>query len=674
MPSRSIRENAMRAILFTIIAAAAVVASAADGNSFAYLDEFCDPYYVHRDFPKLITPQWVGEEGVEAVVVLAIDDMRDPARYEAYLRPILDRLKKIDGRAPVSIMTCSVNPQDPQLAAWLAEGLSIECHTVDHPCPLLAGGDFAKARSTYERCVDLMSEIPGNKPVAFRMPCCDSRNTPSPRFWTEIFNRATEKGNFLTIDSSVFCVLTPRDESLPRDLVLDSGGGERFRKYIPFPSFVNTIEDYPYPYVIGGTCWEFPCIVPSDWEAQNLQQPNNPRTVEDLKAALDAVVLKQGVFNLVFHPHGWIRSDQVAELIDHADRKHGRKVKFLTFREAYDRLRANLLDGKDLGSAPGLTLADVNGDGYIDVIDGAAISMSGQSSGESQTRVWRPEERTWTETSFPAPLVLSTGHNTIALGAKFGVLGPGGAACVLLHHYYYENFARPHPDSGLWRFDGDAWARESTAGLEEKGRLLVPEMCEGTVFRDLDGDGVCELIVAPPHERGEHNVNHAPLSPRGVYSFDPQKKSWRRLPFAIPEGIALVGPLHRLPPPGRTYFPDAGVRLVDVSGDGALDLLASNPDRSALHVFASMNEGWSTKVFDSPRADDASGFTVPPLVRPDGTNNGGWLHSHHLWLQNEDTDRLPDLVDRRSFAELLAAGNRKSTPQAPSQAGGQSQK
>ena len=27
-------------------------------------------------FPKLITPQWVGEDGVEAVVVLAIDDMR----------------------------------------------------------------------------------------------------------------------------------------------------------------------------------------------------------------------------------------------------------------------------------------------------------------------------------------------------------------------------------------------------------------------------------------------------------------------------------------------------------------------------------------------------------------------------------------------------------------------
>ncbi|MCH7728492.1 MAG: hypothetical protein IH991_18730, partial [Planctomycetes bacterium] len=131
-----------------------VVMLAADGNRFTYLDQVCDPYYVHGEFPKLITPQWIEEEDVEAVVVLAIDDMRDTKKYEAYLRPILNRLKKIDGRAPVSIMTCNVDAQDPQLVEWLKEGLSIECHTVDHPCPLLQGGDFAKAKSTYDRCVD----------------------------------------------------------------------------------------------------------------------------------------------------------------------------------------------------------------------------------------------------------------------------------------------------------------------------------------------------------------------------------------------------------------------------------------------------------------------------------------------------------------------------------------
>src|SRR5437870_8809605 len=79
---------------------------ATPGNRLAYLDEL-DPYYPHARFPKLITPQWVGEEGVDAVVILAIDDMKDPKKYETFLRPILNRLKKTDGRAPVSIITCN---------------------------------------------------------------------------------------------------------------------------------------------------------------------------------------------------------------------------------------------------------------------------------------------------------------------------------------------------------------------------------------------------------------------------------------------------------------------------------------------------------------------------------------------------------------------------------------
>ena len=53
--------------------------------------------------------------------------------------------------------------------------------------------------------------------------------------------------------------------------VVDKDGKETFGKYLEkISSYVGTIEDYPYPYVINRTCWEFPCAVPSDWEAQNL--------------------------------------------------------------------------------------------------------------------------------------------------------------------------------------------------------------------------------------------------------------------------------------------------------------------------------------------------------------------------------------------------------------------
>jgi hypothetical protein len=365
-----------------------------DGNRLAYLDEPLNPYYPHKDFPKLITPQWVGEEGVECVVTLGIDDMRDPQKYEAYLRPILDRLKQIDGRAPVSIMTCQVKPDDPQLQAWLKEGLSIECHTYDHPCPCLKESSLAKAKETYDKCVDLIHQIPGNRPVAFRMPCCDSLNTPSPRFWAEVFNKTTEKGNFLQIDSSVFNIITGRDESLPKEIRLNEAGEERFRRYVPFKDFVNTIEDYPYPYIIGRMCWEFPCVVPSDWSAQHVQKPNNPETVRDWKYALDAVVLKQGVFNLVFHPHNWIRPEQVVELIDYADKKYGKKVKFLTFKECAERLNRNLLVGNPLRPlARGIQsvgVADYNQDGYVDV-DFVGVVGNNQTG----KRLWLAAARQW---------------------------------------------------------------------------------------------------------------------------------------------------------------------------------------------------------------------------------------------------------------------------------------
>src|SRR6476646_10299743 len=230
--------------------ALALPASADDRDRLAHLDR-TDPYYVGRTFPKLVTPQWVGEPGVEAVVVLAIDDMRGPDKWEAYLRPILERLKKIDGRAAASIMTCQVDPKHPHLQTWLKEGVSLETHTFDHPCPLFKG-DFDKAKATYDRTVDLLAEVPNNRPVAFRTPCCDSLNTVSPRFFSTIFTKLTPGGRFLTLDSSVFNVFTPDDPALPRDLVTDPDGQGRFAKYLPADrTFVNFVENYPYPYVVN---------------------------------------------------------------------------------------------------------------------------------------------------------------------------------------------------------------------------------------------------------------------------------------------------------------------------------------------------------------------------------------------------------------------------------------
>jgi putative membrane-bound dehydrogenase-like protein len=607
---------------------------AADGNRLTYLDE-SDPYYVSRKFPKLITPQWVGEEGVEAVVILAIDDMRGHQKWETFLRPILQRLKQIDGRAPVSIMTCQIDPQEPHLQTWLKEGLSLEVHTIDHPCPLLRGGDFAKAKSTYDRCVDLLNSVPGNRPVAFRMPCCDSMNSVSPRFFAEIFNKSTPKGSFLSIDSSVFNIFTSNDPELPRALVIDTDGQDKFLKYVPGDrSFVNTIENYPYPYVINRLCWEFPCVVPSDWEAQHFHKPNNPITVRDLKAALDATLIKQGVFNFVFHPHGWIKSEQVIELIDHAVSKHGKKVKFLTFREALERLNKNLLGGHTLrasdGRDNGVRLLDLDNDGYLDVVIG--------NDKDRQTRQWRPKTRWWRVQDFPVAVVLPNSQGKMRdAGVRFGVFRSDGRASFVF---------RNSKSYGGFHFDGDRWLlddllRQSLGTGHETVFTNRDGRDCGVRLRDLDKDGRCEVIVSNDKEQA-------------IYRWSLEDKAWKRLPFALPAAISLVDATGR----------ENGVRFVDINEDGYEDVLFSNEQGYSLHLFTSMQQGWSTKVDLTSHENKSSDFLPSlarlkqgksrfPMISRGGTNNGAWFHSRQMWVQNENTDLLKDHVDRRSFNDLL---------------------
>jgi putative membrane-bound dehydrogenase-like protein len=615
----ALRTKRLGAAAFLIALGVASPAQAADGNRLTYLDE-SDPYYVSRTFPKLVTPQWIGEPGVEAVVILAIDDMRDSVKYEKFLRPILRRLKQIDGRAPLSIMTNQVDPKHPQLQAWLKEGVSLETHTFDHPCPLLARGDFARARQNYDRCVDLMNSVPGSRPVAFRMPCCDSMNTQSPRFFAEIFNKTTPAGNFLTLDSSVFNVTTSNDPDLPRELVLDSDSQDKFRKYVPYDrSFVNTIEDYPYPYIIGRLCWEFPCAVPSDWEANHYHKQANPLTVRDWKAAIDATVLKQGTFNLVFHPHGWIRNDQIVELIDHVVAKHGSKVKFLSFREAQERLNEHLLAGQALRSADGgdngVRLIDLNNDGFLDVVIGNEQMKA--------TRLWSPKTRSWIAADLPVQLVARDKQaNRVDAGARFGILRPDGNATLLV---------RNDTVAGAWHFDGKEWIKDTTllAGLEVDGRPVFTSrhgVDRGVRFRDLDKDGKCELIVGNEEERA-------------IFSWSDDKGTWQRLPFALPAGTAIV----------NAEGKDNGLRFFDLDEDGHVDLIFSNEDHYSLHLFASMEKGWSRQVLAGKRGSKGD---LPAIARH-GENNGAWFHSRHLWVQNENTSLLKDLVDRRSFNELL---------------------
>ncbi|WP_417389813.1 PVC-type heme-binding CxxCH protein [Gimesia sp.] len=586
------------------------------GNRLVYLDQD-DPYYVSRNFPRLTTPQWYGDPTVKAVCVLAIDDMRDIQKYETYLRPILERLKEINGNAGVSIMTCRVDPTNPHLQKWIQEGVSIEVHTYDHPCPLLKDRDFEKAKGTVDRCVDLLNEIPDSRPVAYRMPCCDSLNTVSPRFFTEIFNRRSPQGNFLQIDTSVFQVFTDKDPEIPKEYVVDPDGQGRIEKYVPVDrGFVNTIFDYPYPYPISRLCWEFSCVTPSDWSAQHRQKPMNPLTVRDWTAVLDATVVKQGTFNLVFHPHGWISNEQVIKLIDHATEKHGAAVQFLSFREVLDRMNQHLLAGQPLrnqqGADNGVRLLDLNGDGFMDVVIG--------NQSVQKTRIWNPDQQRWEESAFPTQLVSKPAANgTQSIRSRFGILNDQ----VVL-------FTLTPEESNAWRYDGKNWSEDSSllAGLpagNESLFILNSGIDQGLRLRDLNHDGQCELIISNPDQQA-------------VYMWSEQNSEWQQLPWSLPEEALIVDAKGR----------DAGLRFVDINEDGLDDALFSNESRYSLHLFKSLEEGWKT-LFEKQR----KGTGEVPAISRNGTNNGAWFHSKHLWVQNEDTAKLKHLVAGKSFVELM---------------------
>jgi putative membrane-bound dehydrogenase-like protein len=473
------------------------------------------------------------------------------------------------------------------------------------------------AKSTYDRAIDIMNAVPKSRAVAFRMPCCDSINSPSPRFYAEIFNRTTPAGGFLSIDSSVCNILTGNDPQLPRELVLDEQGQEIFRKYLPFKSFVTTVEDYSYPYVIGRLCWEFPIVVPSDWSAQHLQKPDNPRTVADFKRALDAAVVKQGVFTLVFHPHKWIKSEQLVELVDHAVAKHGRKLKFMSFRDAQERLDSHLLAGQPLRNAAGgdngVRLLDLDNDGFQDVVIG--------NDQLRRTRLWSPKVNKWIDSDFPTTLVSGDKASVVDQGVRFGVVRDNGLASMLVLN---------ETTTGAWHFDGSAWVStpELLAGLELDGQPVFTSLegkDTGVRLVDIDGDGRCELIAGKPGQRA-------------VFALEGER-GWRKLPYSLPGDTAIV----------TAAGADAGLRFVDIDQDGRQDVLASDESGYSAYLFESPETGWSRQLVTGK----PSGEKAVPAIARNGTNNGAWFHDRHLYVQNEDTATMPDLVDRFALDDLL---------------------
>ncbi len=95
---------------------------------------------------------------------------------------------------------------------------------------------------------------------------------------------------------------------------------------------------------------------------------------------------------------------------------------------------------------------------------------------------------------------------------------------------------------------------------------------------------------------------------------------------------------------------------MDLNDDGFDDIVFSNPNRYAAHLYVSddflrFKTGWSRELSSGDAGDDGA---IPLIVREGAVrDNGTWFHSDRMWVQNEDTANQLDLVDRRSFRELM---------------------
>lgn len=152
-----------------------------------------------------------------------------------------------------------------------------------------------------------------------------------------------------------------------------------------------------------------------------------------------------------------------------------------------------------------------------------------------------------------------------------------------------------------------------------------------TLLRDLDQDGVEERILSS-------------ASGIEVQRRIRQTDSWEKADWTIPPGMRLVDEAGR----------DAGLRFLDLNGDGFDDILFSNSERYAIHLWnkdvqphLGWTRGWSQFVKEGKRTGAKS---EPPAVVGAEVR----IEGSELIITRLAVGALPASVERISAKQLIA--------------------
>jgi hypothetical protein len=149
----------------------------------------------------------------------------------------------------------------------------------------------------------------------------------------------------------------------------------------------------------------------------------------------------------------------------------------------------------------------------------------------------------------------------------------------------------------------------------------------GYRFRDVNGDGVSDLIK----NSDKQNAVYLGGTAENALHLN-------RADFALPRPGMLMDKNGK----------DAGLRFIDLDGDGDEDLVFSDENEYGVWRFENEKTGWKQVRVGKAGEPDA----IPSIVEH-GRNNGVWFHSGEMIQANEFTAKEKDLIRRVSFKNLL---------------------